>query len=114
MKNKLIFLQIPKNYRNRICSGEETFPINLNIPFPVELPGSSEVKDNLQTGEMQEFLSDLDMDMIISGMLRAIEERQVKQEWIDYYSNFILFLRPDILEICQTHEANKNTEAPKN
>jgi Flp pilus assembly protein TadD len=30
-------------------------------------------------------------------MLRTIEEGQVEQKWIDYYCNFIIFLRPDIL-----------------
>jgi Flp pilus assembly protein TadD len=35
--------------------------------------------------------------MILCGMLRVIEEGQVEQRWIDYYCNFILFLRPDIL-----------------
>jgi Flp pilus assembly protein TadD len=30
-------------------------------------------------------------------MLRVIEEGQVEQKWIDYYCDFILFLRPDIL-----------------
>jgi len=39
--------------------------------------------------------------MIIKGMLRAIEEREVKKKWIDYYSAFVLYLRPDILEIVQ-------------
>jgi len=89
--NRLIFLPVPESFKNQYNSAGEAFPINPAIPIPVEVPQGSE----------ESSIANLSMDMIISGMLRAIEEKQVKQKWIDYYSGFVLFMRPDILEICQ-------------
>jgi hypothetical protein len=89
--NRVIFLPVPESFKNQYNSSGEAFPINPSIPIPVEVP---------QGGE-EEGIANLSMDMIISGMLRVIEEKQVKQNWIDYYSGFVLFMRPDILEICQ-------------
>jgi hypothetical protein len=89
--NRLIFLPVPESFKNQYNSAGEAFPINPSIPIPVEVP----------QGREEEGIANLSMDMIISGMLRAIEEKQVKQKWIDYYSGFVLFMRPDILEICQ-------------
>jgi len=89
--SRVIFLPVPESFKNQYNSAGEAFPINPSIPIPVEVP---------QGGE-EASIANLSMDMIISGMLRAIEEKQVKQKWIDYYSGFVLFMRPDILEICQ-------------
>ncbi|MCL2443293.1 MAG: hypothetical protein FWD13_07485 [Treponema sp.] len=95
--NRLVFLPVPKSFREQFNKTNAAFSIDPNIPIPVEIPNEGN-----ETG-----LSNLSMDMIILGMLRAIEEKQVKQEWLDYYSAFILYLRPDILEICQNHEEKK-------
>ena len=89
--SRVIFLPVPESFKNQYNSAGEAFPINPSIPIPVEVPQGSE----------ESSIANLSMDMIISGMLRAIEEKQVKQKWIDYYSGFVLFMRPDILEICQ-------------
>ncbi|MCL2764637.1 MAG: hypothetical protein FWD40_05090 [Treponema sp.] len=96
--NQLIFLPVPENFKKQINSSGDAFPVDPAIPIPVEIP-----QENAQT-----CIANLSMDMIIHGMLRAIEERQVKKEWIDYYSNFILFLCPEILEICQDEISKKN------
>jgi len=89
--NRVIFLPVPENFKKQYNSSGEAFPINPGIPIPVEVPEGGE----------EASVANLSMDMIISGMLRVIEEKQVKQKWIDYYSGFVLFMRPDILEICQ-------------
>jgi len=91
--SRLIFLPVPESFKNQLNTVKNAFPINPSIPIPVEVNEGSE----------EETLSNLNMDTIIKSMLRAIEEKDVKQAWKDYYSGFILFLRPDILEICQTH-----------
>ncbi|MCL2211449.1 MAG: hypothetical protein FWB95_05970 [Treponema sp.] len=98
MKKRIVFLPVPDSFKKQYNKSGEAFPINPNIPIPVEVD-----EENQESA-----LSELNMDMIISGMLRAIEEKQVKQRWIDYYSGFILFMRPDILEICQEEINRKN------
>jgi hypothetical protein len=95
--NRIIFLPVPESFKEQYNSAGEAFPINPIIPIPVEVP---------QGGE-EAGIANLSIDMIISGMLRAIEEKQVEQKWIDYYSGFVLFMRPDILEICQEEITNK-------
>jgi len=97
MKKRLIFLPVPETFKKQYNKQGQAFPINPNIPIPVEVDENSGTAD----------LSGLNIDMIISAMLRVIEEKQVKQQWLDYYSGFVLFMRPDILEICQ-NEINKN------
>jgi len=97
--SRVIFLPVPESFKKQYNSAGEAFPINPAIPIPVEVP---------QDGG-EESIANLSMDMIISGMLRVIEEKQVKQKWIDYYSGFVLFMRPDILEICQ-NESEKIAE----
>ncbi|MCL2804357.1 MAG: tetratricopeptide repeat protein [Treponema sp.] len=88
MKSSLVFLKVPPNFPKQLKGGslrdDDVFLINSDIPIPVEISGEID-------------FADLTMDMILAGMLRAIEERQAKQEWIDYYSAFVLFLRPDII-----------------
>jgi len=114
---KLVFLPVPDSFRLRsaasgVRSGQ-AFPINPKIPIPVEIPADCGTAAGSADGNVNGIsgIANLTIDMIISGMLRAIEEKKVKQEWIDYYSGFILFLRPDILEICQTHEENSRKNA---
>jgi tetratricopeptide (TPR) repeat protein len=86
-ENRTIFLHVPKNlseqFTDKACG---LFQIDPAIPIPVEIGEGENIK-----------LENLSMEMILSGMLRVIEDRQVKQEWIDYYGNFILAVRPDVL-----------------
>ena len=92
MKTKIIFLPVGDNFPHQLNRGEEeTFDINPDIPIPIEVQNDYISEQGLD-------LSNLSIDMILSGMLRVIEERQVEQEWIDYYCAFVFFLRPDILE----------------
>jgi tetratricopeptide (TPR) repeat protein len=51
-------------------------------------------------------LENLSMEMILCGLLRVIEEREVEQEWLDYYSSLVLYLRPDILVKLQEIKDN--------
>ena len=88
MNSQIVFLPVPEIFLEQF-SGEqrEEFTINPDIPIPVEI-NENTGKDNLEN---------LSMEMILSAMLRVIEEGQAEQEWIDYYCSFVLFLRPDIL-----------------
>jgi tetratricopeptide (TPR) repeat protein len=85
--SRIIFLPVPENFLEQFKSEGYGFTIKKNIPIPVEIDGDSEEVN----------LANLSLEAIIYGMLRVIEERQVKQEWLDYYSGLILFLCPDIL-----------------
>jgi len=107
MKTKIIFLSTGNNFPSQLTKGEqETFDINPDIPIPVEMPADDSISH-----EQSFNFSDLSIDMIISGMLRVIEEREVEQEWIDYYCAFVFFLRPDILEkIKELGETGLNDE----
>jgi len=96
--DKVIFLPVPESFKKQLFNEEEPFPIDLDIPLPIKLPDDIQETDGLKN---------LTIDMIISGMLHVIEEKKVKQEWIDYYSGFVLYLRPDILEICQDESKKK-------
>jgi hypothetical protein len=89
--SRLVFLPVPESFQKQYNKTGEAFQIDINIPIPAEIPDESSEKA----------ISNIDMDMIISGMLRAIEEEEIRQDWKNYYSGFILFMRPDILEICQ-------------
>ena len=87
-ESRIVFLQIPENLREQLAGGtHDAFTINTGIPVPVEITEDCE-KTNLEN---------LSMEMILSGMLRVIEAGQERQEWIDYYRDFVLVLRPDIL-----------------
>ncbi|MCL2186587.1 MAG: tetratricopeptide repeat protein [Treponema sp.] len=97
MKSRVVFLSVKENFPQQLKNGEDTFQINLNIPIPAEIQSDNE--------DINISIANLTMDMIFSGMLRVIEEKQVKQEWIDYYCKLLLFLRPDIAD-----ELNKMKE----
>ena len=99
MKDKVIFLPVPESFKKQFTYTKNSFCIDPNIPIPVIVP-----EDSTETG-----ITELSIDKIIVGMLRVIEEKQVKQKWIDYYCGFIFFLRPDILEICQDEQTKKNS-----
>jgi len=86
-ENRVVFLQVPENLSEQFTeTARGLFQINPAIPIPVEI----EDGENFN-------LENLSMEMILSGMLCVIEDRQVEQEWLDYYSNFILAVRPDVL-----------------
>ena len=101
MKTRIVFLPVPKSYKEQFNESGGAFPINPDIPIPAEITEEANAAP-------ENTLANLSMEMIIRGMLRVIEEKQVDQKWIDYYSGFVLFLRPDILEICQEEQDRKN------
>jgi len=90
MKSRVVFLSVKENFPQQLKNGEDTFEINFDIPIPVEIKDENE--------DINISIANLNMDMIFSGMLRVIEEKQVKQELIDYYCKLLLFLRPDIAD----------------
>jgi tetratricopeptide (TPR) repeat protein len=92
MKSRIIFLPVPEILSERFSSAETGFRLDPDIPIPAEIPCDF---DESVFNELS--IGDLSVEMILCGMLRVIEEKQVEQNWIDYYCNFILFLRPDIL-----------------
>ena len=87
-ESSVIFLPFPESIKEYFTSEtQEVFRIDPDIPIPIEIP-----KDNEKF-----YLENMSIEMVLSGMLRVIETREVQQEWLDYYSGFVLFLRPDIL-----------------
>ena len=102
MKNsRVIFLTVPENFQSRLGDSGGSFKINPDIPIPVEIPENGE-----------DFtLENLSIEMILSGMLRVIEEGEVNREWIEYYCAFVIFLRPEILsEINQSRSGGLDNE----
>jgi len=97
MKNRIIFLPVPEIFREQFSLVETYFQIDPDIPIPAEIPQNYDevCLDDMSMDNLS--LDNLSIEMILRGMLRVIEEKQVKQNWIDYYCNFILFLRPGIL-----------------
>jgi tetratricopeptide (TPR) repeat protein len=88
MKKRIVFLPVPQHFQEQLsCREDGGFFIDPDIPIPAEIPEGGE-----KTG-----LKNLSVETILSAMLRVIEEAQVEQRWIDYYCNFILYVRPDIL-----------------
>jgi len=110
MKTRIVFLPVPVTYKKQYNASGEAFPINPDIPIPVEIPCAEDEAAPASESQSANAIASLSMEMIIRGMLRAIEERQVEQKWIDYYSGFVLFLRPDILEICQEEQFNREQD----
>jgi tetratricopeptide (TPR) repeat protein len=96
-KNRVIFLPVPEGLRKQLtCETQNGFKIDPDIPIPVEIS-----EDN------KEFIPEnLSMEMILTGMLRAIEEREVEHKWIDYYCNFVIYLRPEILTEIKKYRDN--------
>ena len=83
--SRVFFLSVPENLSGQIG---ECFTINPAIPIPVELPA----------GEEQPNLEELSWEAIISGMLLVITEGKEQREWIDYYREFVIAVRPGILD----------------
>ena len=70
-------------------SEEYQFEIDPSIPIPAEL----------ESGETKASLENLSWEMMLSGMLKVIagiEKADVPPEWIDYYRNFVLAIKPEI------------------
>jgi len=89
--SRVIFLPVPEYFREQFLNEEQyEFTIDPDIPIPVEV--SCGDTDNIEDISIE----NISIESILSAMLRVIEESQVEQEWIDYYSRFVLFLRPDI------------------
>jgi len=82
MKSRIVFLPVPQLLKNM---EQEEFYIDVDIPIPIEISGDD-------TDEIE----NISIESILSAMLRVIEEGGAKREWIDYYSSFVLFLRPDL------------------
>jgi len=95
-QKKVHFLSVPESLRGKIedFSLDCGFSINPDIPIPVEFPENNEERINLE---------DLSWEMIVSGMLNVIASgpgaymQEENGEWIDYYRDFVLALRPNIL-----------------
>jgi tetratricopeptide (TPR) repeat protein len=88
MKKRVVFLPVPGHFQEQLAFGvHDGFFIDPDIPIPAEIPENAEETD----------LRYLSIETILSAMLRVIEEGHVEQKWIDYYCNFILYVRPDIL-----------------
>lgn len=114
MKTRIIFLPVPEIFREQFPQTENDFHIDPNIPIPAEIPQKHDesVPDDMLMDNLS--LDSLSMEMILCGMLRVIEERQVEQKWIDYYCNFILFLRHDILtKLEEIKSSSLNDESYK-
>jgi len=86
MRSRVIFLPVPEYLRELLLNEEQNeFSIDPDIPIPVEISeGDTDIFENIS------------IESILSAMLRVIEENGARREWIDYYSRFVLFLRPDI------------------
>jgi tetratricopeptide (TPR) repeat protein len=87
MKSRIIFIPVPESLRANLAGGALIdFPINPDIPFPVEI---HENNANMS-------LENMSVESLFYGMLRVIKEGKVDQEWLDYYTGLVMYLRPDI------------------
>ena len=81
--------------------GGQGFSINPDIPIPAELP------EGTDPAVESEAIANLSWEMILSGMLRVIQEGAEKEEWLDYYREFVLAIRPEIIrELTEAALAN--------
>jgi len=88
MKSRIIFLPVPESLRDNPAGGAlSDFPINPDIPFPVEI-----LEDNENAS-----LENISIESLFYGMLRVIKEGKAEREWLDYYTSLVMYLRPDIL-----------------
>jgi len=97
MKEKrIIFLPVPESLLEKLQIGaQDIFTVRSDIPIPVEIEDNKNISPE-----------NLSIETILCGMLRAIEEGKAKKEWTEYYCNFVLFLRPDIMELLNEIKAN--------
>jgi len=83
--NRILFLSVPESLRGHI-EGAGNFSIDPAIPIPVEIPDGDETLK----------LEELTIEMIAAGLLRVIQADPGNQH-LDYYRNFALAIRPEIL-----------------
>ena len=96
-KNSVIFLAVPDSLRDEM---PDSFKLDPSIPIPVECASGEESFNPI----------DLNMEMILSGMLRIIFTcgknntpvisasglDRIPPEWVDYYRIFVLTVKPEI------------------
>jgi len=88
MKSRVIFIPVPESLHEKLANGALIdFPLNPDIPFPVEIRENNE----------NEPLEDMSVESLFYGMLKVIKEGKVDREWLDYYTGLVMYLRPDIL-----------------
>ncbi|MCA1951170.1 MAG: tetratricopeptide repeat protein [Treponema sp.] len=86
--DRIVFLSVPESLRGRIdeiSAGD--FVVDPSIPLPVEIPADQEELD----------LEQLSWEMILSGMIKIIEREPFHAD-ADYYRQFVLAVKPDILK----------------
>jgi Flp pilus assembly protein TadD len=83
-KKRILFLPAPESIASQTG---DSFTIDPDIPIPIEIPDDG-TKANLE---------DISLEAIASGMLLVIAEGTAKKEWLDYYRDFVLAVRPGIL-----------------
>ena len=90
-KSKIIFLEVPDSFKEKI----KHFEVDRSILLPAEI--------NTDKAEFDP--ADLSWEMILSGMLRVIKDGDIPEEagiskdtseWIDYYREFVLSVKPEI------------------
>jgi tetratricopeptide (TPR) repeat protein len=95
-KGAVVFLAIPDFLYDDMHNLSHHFELDPAIFLPVEL----------EPGEKTLNPENLSLEMILSGMLRVISESAMKKtppelknvppEWIEYYRNFVLTVKPEI------------------
>lgn len=87
-QDRIVFLSVPESLRGQIDHvATEDFVIDPSIPLPVEIPPDQTELD----------LEQLSWEMILSGMIKVIEQDQDHED-ADYYRRFVLAVKPDILK----------------
>jgi len=95
MDSRIVFIPISENLKqcfiDDIQQNNRNFSISQDIPIPIEICNEEE---------------GININMAVLGMLRVIEAGfnqdlwigiDFQPEWINYYSEFVLALRPDII-----------------
>jgi Flp pilus assembly protein TadD len=106
MKKRIVFLPVPEHFQKQLSHWvHDEFFIDPDIPIPAEIPENTKKVS----------LRNLSMETILSAMLCVIEEARIEKKWIDYYCNFILYVRPDIIAKIKSIKNNAvNDEKYKN
>lgn len=81
--NNIVFVKIPEKFASDING----FRIDTNIPLPIEKT------QNMENGSLE----DLSWEQIIAAMLKILAFHRDFHH-IDYYRNFIIAIRPELLE----------------
>ena len=71
---------------------DKDFTLDPAIPLPIELEEQAEYSSSLNDTLAQS----LSLEMILAGMLRVITDAEIDPDWLHYYRQFILVLKPDI------------------